>query len=63
MQVNDDVICAYSGKYQGRYLNTFQAYKVLSVQHDHGLDYISIIDNSGAQRTYQANRFVVKENS
>ena len=63
MQVNDKIVCAYAGKYQGTHLTTFKTYTVLSTMHDHDRDYVSIIDDSGAERTYTANRFVVQENS
>lgn len=64
MQQNDKVICAYAGKYrESGHLTTFGTYKVLSIMSDHGRDYVNIIDNSGAERTYIANRFVVQENT
>ena len=63
MQANDKIVCAYAGRYQGTHLTTFKTYTVLSTYHDHGRDYVTLIDDSGAERTYITNRFVVQEDS
>lgn len=56
MQINDVVICAWSGSYQG--ITTGREYTVIDVKLDHGIKYISIKDDLNRVGTYDAARFM-----
>lgn len=60
--MSEQVVCAYAGKYQETgHLKTFGTYKLLGTKNDRGTEYVNIIDESGAERTYIAKRFVKLE--
>ena len=56
MQVNDIVVCAWSGKYTG--IKTGREYTVMNVFEDQGIKYISIKDDLNRVGTYDAARFM-----
>lgn len=56
MQINDIVVCAWSGSYQG--ITTGREYTVIDVKLDHGIKYISIKDDLNRVGTYDATRFM-----
>ena len=56
MQINDVVVCAWSGSYQG--ITTGREYTVIDVKLDHGIKYISIKDDLNRVGTYDVARFM-----
>lgn len=62
MQIGSKVVCAYAGRFKDTgHLRTGGEYKLLSIFDDHGTAYCSIIDESGAERTYEKSRFIAIE--
>ena len=57
MQINDVVVCAFSGQYL--HIQTGQEYIVKDVTQDHGITYLSVVDGTGTPRHYDAKRFML----
>jgi hypothetical protein len=56
MQINDDVVCAWSGIYTS--ITTGKTYRVDNVFEDHGNEYITVLDDNGKRASYDSCRFM-----
>lgn len=55
MKIGDEVVCAWAGTFTG--LTTGKVYKINDVYPDHGITYITILDDNNKRGSYDASRF------